>query len=174
MDLKFTSLSVFVFVSCAALTGCDQSSANAAPVAKAAPKAKALVAGSGTGTSLSALVDDQAAINGASVMEINPIPRQPASAPARMFGMSVGDPAMNGLYTYLAFDTDEGPAVFLIGNINRYSILAASPGRVDLEINENGQRADGTITNVIRRAIVTWTIPAGASAPTRVTVTPAG
>jgi hypothetical protein len=141
--------------------------------ALAAPAAKGLPPVRGAPQSLSALVDDQQATYGASVEQLNPVPHQPATAPARMFGMSGGDPAMNGLYTYLAFDTDEGPAVFLIGNINRYSILAASPGRIDLEIRENGMRPDGTITNITRRATVTWTIPSGASAPTRVTVTPA-
>jgi hypothetical protein len=147
--------------------------ATAAPAAPAAPAAAVLPPVRGTPQSLSALVDDQQATYGASVEQLNPVPHQPTSAPARMFGMSGGDPAMNGLYTYLAFDTDEGPAVFLIGNINRYSILAASPGRIDLEIRENGMRPDGTITNVTRRATLTWTIPRGASAPTRVTVTPA-
>lgn len=148
-----------------------QSAANAAPVAKA-PTPK-LMPARGVPQSLSASVNDEQAIYGASVEQFNPIPNQPANAPARMFGMGGGDPAMNGLYTFLAFNGEDGPVVFQIGNINRYSILAASPGRIDLEIRENGMRSDGTITNVTRRVIVTWAIPAGASTPTRVVVTPA-
>jgi hypothetical protein len=148
-----------------------QTAADAAPVAKA-PTPK-LMPARGSPQSLSPAVNDEQARYGANVEQLNPVPHQPATARARLFGMSGGDPAMNGLYTYLAFDAGEGPAVFLIGNINRYSILAASPGRIDLEIRENGMRPDGTISNVTRRVIVTWSIPDGASAPARVTVTPA-
>jgi hypothetical protein len=154
-----------------ASTTWHQSAADAAPVAKA-PTPK-LIPARGAPQSLSPAVNDESARYGASIEQFNPIPNQPASGPARMFGMAGGDPAMNGLYTFLAFNGEDGPVAFLIGNINRYSILAASPGRIDLEIRENGQRADGTITNVTRRVIVTWIIPAGAFAPARITITPA-
>ncbi|NJC42139.1 hypothetical protein GGQ87_002434 [Brevundimonas alba] len=95
---------------------------------------------------------------------------------AKLFGTAGGDPAMNGLYTHLAFF--QGPAdgwrVFRLGDVLDYRILSQRAGRIDLELEESQlDEATGRIGSRTRRVIVGWTIAADGSAPAEVTVTPA-
>ena len=95
---------------------------------------------------------------------------------AKLFGTAGGDPAMNGLYTHIAFfqDPAQGWRVFRIADVLDYRILSERAGRVDLELRESVMdEASGRIGDRTRRVIVGWAIAADGSAPGEVTVTPA-
>lgn len=94
----------------------------------------------------------------------------------KLFGTAGGDPAMNGLYTYVAFfmSPAEGWAVFKVGDFLDYRVLDEAPGHVDLEIEESVMdEASGQISSRKRKVIVGWVAGANGAAPTNVTVTPA-
>lgn len=94
----------------------------------------------------------------------------------KMFGTAGGDPAMNGLYTHVAFFVDpaEGWRVFRIGDFLDYRVLSSGPGRVDVEVDESVMDpATSAISSRTRRLIVGWAPGAGGTAPANVTVTPA-
>jgi hypothetical protein len=95
---------------------------------------------------------------------------------AKMFGTAGGDPAMNGLYTYIAFYTspDGGWAIYRLGNILDYTVLSSSAGRVDLDIHESTMdQGTSEIGSRHRKVIVTWTPGVDGEPPTGLTVTPA-
>lgn len=95
---------------------------------------------------------------------------------AKVFGTAQGDPAVNGLYTFVAFfeSTAEGWRVFRIGDFESFEVLGVAPGRIDLEIRESAVDGDsGQIVGAERRLIVAWTPGAEGAPPQTVTVTPA-
>lgn len=95
----------------------------------------------------------------------------------KLFGTAGGDPAMNGLYTYIAFyeGAETGWTVFRIGDFLGYRILSEAPGRVDLEVDESVQLGEpGDIGSRKRRLIVGWAAPEQEGTPDSITVTPAG
>lgn len=111
----------------------------------------------------------------ASVVSLDPLTRQ-GDLTVKLFGTAGGDPAMNGLYTHVAFF--EGPAegwrVFRLGDFLEYRVLSEAPGRVDLELRESTPPdAGGAIGERTRRVIVGWAVATDGSAPPTVTVTPA-
>ncbi|WP_125257099.1 hypothetical protein [Brevundimonas fluminis] len=111
----------------------------------------------------------------AAVVELTPVEGQGALT-VKMFGTAGGDPAMNGLYTYVAFfiDPAEGWRVFRIGDFLDYRVLSAGPGRVELEIDESTMDPETSeIGSTTRRLIVGWAPGADGAAPVAVTVTPA-
>lgn len=112
----------------------------------------------------------------ASVTEVDFLENQGDGAGVKLFGLAGGDPAMNGLYTQIAFfqSPGDGWRVFRIGDFLDYRVLADSPGRVDLEIQESTLNADtGEIGSQTRHVIVTWTSGADGAAPETISVTPA-
>lgn len=92
---------------------------------------------------------------------------------ASLFGTGGGDPAMNGLYTYVSFymSPAEGWRVFRIGDFNSYRIVSETPGRVLIEVEENVMGEDGVIGSQTRRIMVSWTAPADGTPPNAVTMT---
>lgn len=111
----------------------------------------------------------------AGVDQIDPLANQ-GDAGVKLFGTVGGDPAMNGVYTYLAFyeGTAEGWRVFRLGDFLSYRVLSDSPGRVDLEIQQSTMNdATGEIGSRTYRVIVSWTAPADGTPPTEISVTPA-
>jgi len=111
----------------------------------------------------------------AAVVELTPLTRQGDST-VKLFGTAGGDPAMNGLYTHVAFfdSPAEGWRIFRIGDFLDYRVLSEAPGRVDLEINESTMdEATGNIGSRTRRVIVGWAVATDGSVPATVTVTPA-
>lgn len=111
----------------------------------------------------------------ASVIRVDLLTRQTGDT-VKLFGASGGDPAMNGLYVYLAFfrSPAEGWAVFRVGDVLDYRILSETAGRVDLEIEESVMdEATTRISSRKRRVIVAWTPAADGAPPAGVTVTPA-
>ncbi|HEV2082716.1 MAG TPA: hypothetical protein VGR32_09710 [Brevundimonas sp.] len=94
----------------------------------------------------------------------------------KMFGTGGGDPAMNGLYTHVAFFVDpaEGWRVFRVGDFLAYRVLSSGPGRVDVEVEESVMDpATSAISSRSRRLIVGWAAGPNGAAPAQVTVTPA-
>lgn len=111
----------------------------------------------------------------ASVVSLDPLARQ-GGRTVKLFGTAGGDPAMNGLYTHVAFyqDPAEGWRVFRLGDFLEYRVLSDAPGRVDLELRESTMdQASGAMGERTRRVIVGWAVAADGSAPATVTVTPA-
>ena len=111
----------------------------------------------------------------AAVVELTGLTRQ-GDRTVKLFGTAGGDPAMNGLYTHVAFfdSPAEGWRVFRIGDFLDYRVLSEAPGRVDLEINESVMdEASGNISSRTRRIIVGWAVATDGSVPATVTVTPA-
>lgn len=107
----------------------------------------------------------------AGVVRIDQIPGESA----KLFGTAGGDPAMNGLYTYIAFylSPADGWAVYKIGDFLDYTVLSSANGRVDLDVHESTyDEAKGEIGSRHRKIIVQWTQGAEDAAPTAVTVTP--
>ena len=108
----------------------------------------------------------------ASVVQLVPIEDQSA----KVFATAGGDPAVNGLYTYVAFFA--GPAdgwqVYRLGDFRSFDVRAITPGRIDLNITEDAvDPASGDIVQTTRRAIVRWTPGRGDAPPTGVTLTAA-
>ena len=111
----------------------------------------------------------------ASVVRLDALENQGDRA-VKLFGTAGGDPAMNGLYTHLAFfeSPAEGWRVFRIGDFLDYRLLSEAPGRIDLEIDESVlDAATGQIGSRKRRIIVGWALPTEGSVPATVTVAPA-
>ena len=111
----------------------------------------------------------------ASVVRLDALENQ-GDRTVKVFGTAGGDPAMNGLYTHLAFfeSPAEGWRVFRIGDFLDYRLLSEAPGRIDLEIDESVlDAATGQIGSRKRRVIVGWALPTDGSVPATVTVTPA-
>ncbi len=106
----------------------------------------------------------------ASVSGIEALRAEPESS--RLFGVSGGDPAMNGLYTYLAFfvDLDEGWRVFRVGDFLDYRVVAQRAGRLLLDIRENVMDREGVIGTRRRRLAISWTRGPDGAPPARVTV----
>jgi len=141
----------------------------AAPPPAAAPLAA---------TAPAAIVQPDAEVDlqwAASVVELTPLTRQ-GDATVKLFGTAGGDPAMNGLYTYIAFfdSPAEGWRIFRLGDFLDYRVLSESPGRVDLALTESTMDpASGMIGSRTRQIIVGWSVAADGSVPATVTVAPA-
>lgn len=90
----------------------------------------------------------------------------------KIFSTSGGDPAMNGLYTYLAAFTppDGWTRVYMLGDFNSWEVVEESPARAVLKISRHELDADsGDIRTVEEKLIID--LPATPETP--VTVTPA-
>jgi hypothetical protein len=119
--------------------------------------------------------EDENLVWAAAVVRVDFVPNQ-TGLTAKLFGFAGGDPAMNGLYTYIAFlsDPHEAWRIFRLGDFLDYRILSASPGRVDVELLESTMSTATTeIGSRTRRVIVTWTPGADGAPPTEVAVAPA-
>lgn len=161
------------------LAACDtqvESRKEAVPAAEQAAPAPAAAPLSAAGPAVIVQPDaDEGQQWAASVVELTPLTRQ-GDRTVKLFGTAGGDPAMNGLYTHVAFfdSPAEGWRVFRIGDFLDYRLLSESPGRVDLELTESTMdEASGTIGSRTRRVIVGWALAADGSVPATVTVTPA-
>ena len=93
---------------------------------------------------------------------------------AKIFSVSGGDPAVNGLVTYLGLFEGpvEGWRVFPIGDFERWEVTETRPGAVVLTVRESGADGQGGIVTRSRRLIVGFA-PVGRAHPATITVTPA-
>lgn len=177
--MRYPLLLAAALVGLAACDSADQTRAPAPasrpnlPASQAAPPATPLVA-SGPAVTV-AVSDDPNIQQAASVVKLDQLARQ-GGATVKLFGTAGGDPAMNGLYTDIAFfkSPAEGWAVFRIGDFLDYQVLSEAPGRVDLKVEESVMdEATGQIGKRERRLIVSWTPGADGAPPAAITVAPA-
>lgn len=98
--------------------------------------------------------------------------RQQGDFTVKLFGASGGDPAMNGLYTYLAFyhGPGDGWRIFKLGDFLNYRVVSESRGRILLEVNESVMNEQTEISSRRRRILVNWTPVANDEPPNAVTV----
>lgn len=158
------------------LTACNfvaapEGKAEAPAEASATPQATPLTA-SGAPVPLAAAEAEDGLQWAAGVVKVDDI----TGESAKLFGVAGGDPAMNGLQTYIAFfdNPATGWVVYQIGDFLDYTVLSQSNGRVDLDIHESDyNEATGHIGDRHRKVIVQWTQGADDAVPTAVTVTPA-
>lgn len=166
----------------AALTACDsgvETRKTAAPAAEApapstAPTEVAPLVAAGPAVTVQPVIDENIQW-AASVVRLDPLNKQ-GGPTVKLFGTAGGDPAMNGLYTDIAFfkSSAEGWAVFRVGDFLDYAVLSEAPGRVDLKVEESVMdEATGQIGRRERRLIIAWTPGAGEAPPAAITVTPA-
>lgn len=109
----------------------------------------------------------------ASVVQISELRRQGGQT-VKLFGTAGGDPAMNGLYTYLAFfeSPGDGWRVFRLGDFLTYRIVSQAPGRLALEVRESVMNdRTGDIGTRVRRLQVSWPPGPGGAPPGSVRVT---
>jgi hypothetical protein len=116
--------------------------------------------------------DSEMLQDAATVVLVSPLEHQ-GDLSAKLFGAASGDPAMNGVHTYLAFfepPPENGWRIFEIGDFLAYTIVAETPGRLLLEVSESVMKADGEIGERTRRLAISWTRGPGNSAPATVRV----
>jgi len=177
MSARSSILSISV-VAALSLSACDAISSSSEKVADAVSETAATQAApltaSGAPVTL-AVEEGSQSDNGlqwaAGVVRVDEIPGESA----KLFGVAGGDPAMNGLNTYIAFfqNPADGWAVYRIGDFLDYTILSNANGRVDLDIHESTyDEASGNIGDRHRKIVVQWTQAADDVVPTAVTVTP--
>ena len=183
-------LTAAVFMGALALSGCDRlgaawtgfqapkASAVAVPSAPPPPVATPVVApltATGHGLSVKAL-PDEALQSEAGVFEVHRLTKQEGGG-VKLYATAGGDPAMNGLHTYIAFyrSPAEGWWVYGLGDFLNFKILNEVPGRVDLEIEENTMdQATGTVGSRKRHAIVVFPVgPVNEEQPVNVRMIPA-
>ena len=170
------------------LAGCDRLSAawegfnnpgpaerpSTAPTSTPAPTPGGALVEAGQAVVLQPETDD-ALQTAAAVVELDYLPDQ-GDLTAKMFGTAGGDPAMNGLYTYIAFyhSPAEGWRVFRIGDYLDYEIQAVSAGRVELRLGESVMdQATSEIGSRQTAIILSFTPGPDGAVPETVTVTPA-
>jgi len=110
----------------------------------------------------------------ASVVELTYLLKQ-GELSVKLFGTAGGDPAINGLYTYVAFfvGSANGWRVFKLGDFLEYRVVNEAPGKVDLEIKESViDESTGDISSRLRRVILSWDFASGGE-PEVISVTPA-
>lgn len=174
MSARSSSLSITI-IAALSLVACDampaaKSTTTEAPAAavQAAP-----LTPSGPATPLTAEAEtDENLQHAASVVRVDWV----GAGSAKMFGTAGGDPAANGLYTYIAFFTSPGDGwvIYNLGNILDYTVLASEIGSVDLDIHETTfDEATGELGSHHRKVIVSWTPGDDGAPPTGVTITPA-
>jgi len=116
--------------------------------------------------------EDENLESAASVVQVNFLQHQ-GDMTVKLFGAAGGDPAMNGLNTYIAFfdSPQEGWRIFEVGDFLTYRILSETPGRVRLEVSESimNQRTS-EIRSRVRRLTVSWTSAGEDRRPARVSI----
>jgi hypothetical protein len=116
--------------------------------------------------------DSEMLQDAATVVVVSPLEHQ-GDLSAKLFGAASGDPAMNGLNTYLAFFEPppvNGWRIFEIGDFLTYTIVAETPGRLLLEIHESDMHDNGEIGERTRRLAISWTPGRDGAPPATVTV----
>ncbi|MBY0568845.1 MAG: hypothetical protein K2P70_16125 [Hyphomonadaceae bacterium] len=170
MLIRRVSISAFLIAVCLVAASCNRTT----DAETAAP----FVAAGGEAQIRNALAQDDPALAAFGVVRFNDLPDISNVAAVRLFGIGGGDQAMNGLRVYLGFVSAHDERGFLLGDFYDYRVITASPGRIDLEIDEDVMDDAGQISQLTRRVIVSWTEleqepSPNPEFPTTVTITPA-
>jgi len=192
--MKTLTLATATLLAAVSLSGCDRLDAawqalNGAPKPPVAPvqpaspvdPAPAQPTSPGTplvaanpGVPMKAVVGEEGQV-AASVVKIDTLTKS-EDMDVKLFGTGGGDPAMNGLYTYIAFfrSPAQGWWIYKLGDFLDYRLLGESSGKVDLELTESTyDEATGTIGSRTRRIVVTFTVGPVGDQPVLVRVAPA-
>lgn len=116
--------------------------------------------------------DSEMLQDAATVVQVDQLAHQ-GEGGGKLFGAAGGDPAVNGLNTFLAFympPPENGWRIFEVGDFLTYRIVSDTPGRALLEVTENILTAGGQIGERRRRLLVSWTPGPGGAPPATVTV----
>ena len=118
---------------------------------------------------MTAEAESEALFGAASVTDIHFV----KNADVKLFSTAGGDPAINGLYTYLAIWTEEErdwSRIFMLGDFNSWDVIEESPTRIVLKVSRSWlAEGTGDIKTAEEKLIVT--IPGEAA--TSIDVTPA-
>jgi hypothetical protein len=141
------------------VTGCEQpaqSSENASAPAlppRSGQLAVRPVVPTAPGESIPALADTELQ-EAAAVSQLHLLPEQNA----KVFSISGGDPAVNGLVTYLGLyiSSAEGWRVYAIGDFAEWRLTEASKGRLVLTVRQDTAGPDGDIQARDFRVIVAF------------------
>ena len=132
--MKYSVLAAaLVLAACSPQPAPASEAAAVAPSAAEAPAPTAPVfTPSGPAKSIAAVPED---MDAAWVTDVRMI----KDVDAKIFSTAGGDPAINGLYTYLALYTapDGWTRVFQIGDFNAWEVVAESPTRVVLKVSRS-------------------------------------
>lgn len=167
--MKYTA-----FAAALALAACQPAAEKpaepAAPAPEAAQPAAAVTPAkpSGPAKAVAAEADDESLSGAAAVTDIHFV----KDADVKLFSTAGGDPAINGLYTYLAIFTppDGWTRIFMIGDFNSWEVVEESPTRVVLKVSRSWvEESTGDIKTAEEKLILD--VPQDATAP--LTVTPA-
>lgn len=140
----------------------------AAPAPEAAAQPAAAATPSGPARTVAAEPDSEDLAGAASVTDVHFV----KDADVKLFSTAGGDPAINGLYTYLAlFTAPEGwTRVFMIGDFNTWEVIEESPTRVVLKVSRSWiEEASGDVKTADEKLILD--VPQDGVGP--LTVTPA-
>lgn len=113
-----------------------------------------------------AAASDEGLINAASVTDVHFV----KDADVKLFSTAGGDPAINGLNTYLAlFTPPEGwTRIFMIGDFNSWEVVEESPTRVVLKVSRSWiEEGNGDIKTADEKLILD--IPADESSELKIT-----
>lgn len=111
----------------------------------------------------------------ASVVEVRPL-AEITGMDGHIFGTAGGDPAMNGLQTFIAFyrSAADGWWVYQVGDFLSFRVLNQSRGQVDLEVEESVlDEATGQIGKRTRRIIIAFVVAPAEDRPVNVRFMPA-
>ncbi len=137
------------------------------PVSPTPPVVKARVTPAGPPVTVEA-ADDEGARRAAEVTQVHPLETQDA----RLFSTAGGDPAINGLITWLGLfqGPAEGWRVFRIGDFESWRVIDEAEGRVVLEVAESSLNPDTGLAMTRRKRVIVRFNP---DSPQNITVTPA-
>jgi hypothetical protein len=167
MSISRFAISAVLLAASVAIAGCNPSTTTAPAKVETPPKVEAparFVEGEGEPQTANPIAEDDPGMTAMGVVKFNDLPGLSKISSVRVFGFGSGDPAMNGLKVYLAFVSPHNGRAFLLGNFRDYRVIAASPGRIDLEYDEDIMVGDEG-QNRTQRAIVTWTEKEQESSP---------
>jgi hypothetical protein len=165
---------VFVVAAAAALVACQPKPAAQAPAAASeAPMATVVLTPAGAAAGFADVLKDDAVQSAANVERVLGL----QANDAKIFTTAGGDPAINGLYTYLAIylSSADGWAVYQIGDFNDVAVVGERAGEVDLKVSQSTIDDKGEAQTAERYLIVKIPTATGdpVTAPARIDIIPA-
>jgi hypothetical protein len=106
--------------------------------------------GVGGSTTIERASDDRQQVE-AAVVRLQELPR--AKETTKLYGTAGGDPAINGLYTYIAVweGTNDGWRVFLIGDFNDWKVISHNAETLVLQVSKSDLNEAGDVVTQNQR-----------------------